>query len=847
MQATMQQKNNLLFLGLLLLLMFSWFTVRQLIWPPPPPKKPDAAKQAAAPAAAPKEEPRPPEPTVAVRAVPPPPVTPEGKLLTLGSTERASKFHLGVVLDPRGAGVRSVVLNKFQQADELGLPVWQDPEKKVPRPLELVAGEANRESPSNLLYHYDVTDPSDDKPLDTLGRAEWRVVRRDGQKSVTFEAEAQGVVVTKTYTLAEGEYHLGLEVKLRRKEGGDRKKLEFRYQLTGAHGLRVEGRWYTSTFRNALVGVVDPKRYVRRNLQDLRQISLWAGGKDVGREDGLLRYAGVAVQYFGSVIVVDDDEKKQPLDQQRFLARARPTLEVAVAKGVVKSVGNQGAHFVLATETGDLPLEVATDPEVRERFKDLHAGARVAVIYHTASAVWDRDLKRFVYPHVATELRDEAATHALWEDDITVRVMTEPVELKPGQEVVHRYLLYNGPVKPRLLGQLSGDAQVDQDLVNRYSDKLHLDTLTDYHSPGVMGEFASRIFWTELLIKCTNLMHLVLGYLHKLVPSYGLCIILLTVMVRGLMFPVSRKQALTTLRMQELAPELKKLQEKYKDDRQALGMAQMELYRKHGVNPFGTCWFLLLQMPIFMGLYYALQESIHFRLAPFWPTWIDNLAAPDMLIPWGERIPWISSPDSYGSLLYLGPYFNLLPVIAVGLMIMQQKLVTPPPADEQQEMQQKMMKYMMIFFGLMFYKVAAGLGLYFIASSAWGFAERKLLPKRKPDGGERPAEAPAPNYFQKLLGRTGAPEGAITATPGVGRSSAITTTPSPGDGRGRGRNKQGRNRRRDRGRDEGRVRSGLPDPAESGSPLAWLRGWWRERGTQLREWWSEVLRQAKKK
>src|SRR5207302_8080582 len=131
------------------------------------------------------------------------------------------------------------------------------------------------------------------------------------------------------------------------------------------------------------------------------------------------------------------------------------------------------------------------------------------------------------------------------------------------------------------------------------------------------------------------------------------------------------------------------------------------------------------------GLYFALQESIHFRLAEF--LWIKNLAAPDMLIPWGESIPWISRPEDHGGWLYLGPYFNLLPVIAAGLMMMQQKLTMPPPTDEQQEMQQKMMKYMTIVIGIMFYKVAAGLALYFIASSAWGFAERKLLPKKKTD------------------------------------------------------------------------------------------------------------------
>jgi membrane protein insertase Oxa1/YidC/SpoIIIJ len=130
-----------------------------------------------------------------------------------------------------------------------------------------------------------------------------------------------------------------------------------------------------------------------------------------------------------------------------------------------------------------------------------------------------------------------------------------------------------------------------------------------------------------------------------------------------------------------------------------------------------------------MGLYYALQESVFFRQASF--LWMDNLSAPDRMIWWGQSIPWISDPDNIGSMFYLGPYFNLLPVVAVVLMIVQQKMMTPPPADEQQAMQFKMMRYMMIFIGVMFYKVAAGLCIYFIASSLWGLAERRLLPKKK--------------------------------------------------------------------------------------------------------------------
>jgi membrane protein insertase Oxa1/YidC/SpoIIIJ len=200
-----------------------------------------------------------------------------------------------------------------------------------------------------------------------------------------------------------------------------------------------------------------------------------------------------------------------------------------------------------------------------------------------------------------------------------------------------------------------------------------------------------------------------------------------------------------------------------------------------------------------------------------------------MLIHWGESIPWISRPEDYGGFLYLGPYFNLLPVIAVSLMIVQQKFTMPPPTDEQQEMQQKMMKYMMVFFGLMFYKVAAGLCVYFIASSMWGFAERKLLPKKKKPVG---VETSAESLMQRVLKRAENGSGttastSVTGAPGITRSVPAET---PGGGK----------RKKGKKRQEGLQRGAAAAPSG-------LRGWWQVRKERLSAWWQEVLKQAEKK
>ncbi len=157
------------------------------------------------------------------------------------------------------------------------------------------------------------------------------------------------------------------------------------------------------------------------------------------------------------------------------------------------------------------------------------------------------------------------------------------------------------------------------------------------------------------------------------------------------------------------------------------------MFRKHNYNPLSGCLPIFIQMPVFMGLYRCLMVDIELRDAPLLShaiRWCSNLAAPDMLFDWSWFMP--AFVNSGVGMFGLGPYFNLLPILTIILFIVQQKMFMPPPADEQAAMQQKMMKYMMIFMGLMFFKVASGLCIYFIASSLWGLGERRFLPKTTP-------------------------------------------------------------------------------------------------------------------
>ena len=132
---------------------------------------------------------------------------------------------------------------------------------------------------------------------------------------------------------------------------------------------------------------------------------------------------------------------------------------------------------------------------------------KTAVVYSTGGYEGEKD-----YPEYAHKLLDDAQTQPLWEDDVTVRVATEPIELKPGEEVVHKYLLYNGPAKTMLLSQMGGVEAVRPELVNRYLYDLNLDTMIDYQSNNWFGNYITgplRISY--LLIQITNIMHTVFG------------------------------------------------------------------------------------------------------------------------------------------------------------------------------------------------------------------------------------------------------------------------------------------------------------------------------------------------
>ena len=184
-----------------------------------------------------------------------------------------------------------------------------------------------------------------------------------------------------------------------------------------------------------------------------------------------------------------------------------------------------------------------------------------------------------------------------------------------------------------------------------------------------------------------------LNFFHGLGLPYGIAIICLTICVRACMFPLSLRQTAQAQRMKEMQPRIEELKKKYGSDKEKFAMAQMQLWREHKINPLSGCLPLFVQLPIFTGLWMALNSSVDLRLAPF--LYFNNLAAPDALFHLPFAVPFLGWTD-----------FNLLPFITVALFVVQQKMFMPPPTDEQQAMQYKMMNVMTIVMGVMFYQRA---------------------------------------------------------------------------------------------------------------------------------------------
>jgi YidC/Oxa1 family membrane protein insertase len=261
-----------------------------------------------------------------------------------------------------------------------------------------------------------------------------------------------------------------------------------------------------------------------------------------------------------------------------------------------------------------------------------------------------------------------------------VQVFFDPVELQPGQSATRELRGYMGPKEMDRLVALGGGA---------------------VHSINLGWSWIAPMtrFFGWLLRALYSL---------PLLGNYGVAIVILTILVRVVTAPLVTKQMRSMEGMRGLQPKIKELQEKYKDDRQKQSEETMRLYRKEGVNPLGGCLPMLLQLPVMIGLFYALRCSIELREAPFF-GWIDDLSAPETLF----TIPGLELP------------VRVLPLIMGGTMILQQKMTPQPTMDATQA--RMMTTVMPVVMTVVFYQFASGLVLYWMLSNILAIAHQMWI------------------------------------------------------------------------------------------------------------------------
>jgi YidC/Oxa1 family membrane protein insertase len=291
--------------------------------------------------------------------------------------------------------------------------------------------------------------------------------------------------------------------------------------------------------------------------------------------------------------------------------------------------------------------------------------AWVAMIQHYFTSAW--------IP--STTYQKDLYVEMLEKNQYRVGVKSKLDALGVGQEKTEALKLFVGPQEEKVLENIAPG----------------LELVKDY---GWLTILAKPIFW-------------LLEKIHGVVNNWGWAIILLTVLIKLVFFPLSAASYKSMARMKEVQPRLLEMKERYKGEPQKLNQAMMEMYRKEKINPLGGCFPVLIQIPVFIALYWVLLASVEMRAAP-WVGWIEDLSKPDTL---------------FG--VWLGAPIGLLPILMAVSMFIQTKL-NPTPPDP---IQAKLMMLMPIAFSFMFFFFPSGLVLYWVVNNVLSIAQQWQINK----------------------------------------------------------------------------------------------------------------------
>lgn len=289
-----------------------------------------------------------------------------------------------------------------------------------------------------------------------------------------------------------------------------------------------------------------------------------------------------------------------------------------------------------------------------------------------------------------------------------------PADKYPGYELQlpltakqMQFRYYAGPLEDEILTRL---------------DETYTDAASGYN-PNYIAALSFHGWFTFISEPFAKFLFILMKMFYKVTSSWGISIILLTVALRIMLYPLNAWSIKSTMKMQMVAPKVTAIQEKYKKDPKRAQLEIMALYKEKGVNPLSGCFPLLIQLPFLIGMFDLLKSTFVLRGASFIPGWIDNLTAPDVLFSWNVPI------------IFFGTDFHLLPFLLGGVMWAQQRFSASAPKDkklmtDQQKQQRLMGNIMTIVFTVLFYHFPSGLNIYWLSSMALGILQQWMMNRR---------------------------------------------------------------------------------------------------------------------
>jgi inner membrane protein oxaA len=266
-----------------------------------------------------------------------------------------------------------------------------------------------------------------------------------------------------------------------------------------------------------------------------------------------------------------------------------------------------------------------------------------------------------------------------------------------GNRVTDVYRIYLGPCSENILSTYNIPSK------NNYNyDNLRIDTVA-----------VSSGIWRPLEV----LLKWLLQFFYKLIPNWGVSIILVTILIKVIFFPLTKKSSESTQQMQKMQPKIQELQAKYKGKPQKLNEEMAKLYKEAGYNPLSGCLPLLIQLPILFAMYRLFNNYFEFRGAMFIPHWIPDLSVGDSILQFPSPIPFLGWTD-----------LRILPIVYVISQMVFGKITQTPTSDQQQNNTMKIMMYgMPLFFFFMFYNAPSGLLLYWTCTNFLMLVQQMII------------------------------------------------------------------------------------------------------------------------